>query len=79
MSVGLGILLSVSGVLLEQLSFQMYPRVRQMLKLVLVAVLENLGYRQLNAWWRIIGLYRWLTQKEGGWGTMKRKGQWSSR
>jgi cellulose synthase/poly-beta-1,6-N-acetylglucosamine synthase-like glycosyltransferase len=78
-SVGLGILLSVSGVLLEQLSFQMYPRVKQMLMLVLVALVENLGYRQLNAWWRIIGLYRWLTQKESSWGTMKRKGQWNTR
>ncbi|MFM8865403.1 MAG: glycosyltransferase family 2 protein, partial [Limnohabitans sp.] len=77
-SLGLGILLSVAGVLLEQLSFQMYPRVGQMFKLVLVAVAENLGYRQLNAWWRIVGLYRWATQKEGGWGTMKRKGNWQA-
>jgi cellulose synthase/poly-beta-1,6-N-acetylglucosamine synthase-like glycosyltransferase len=75
-SLGLGILLSVAGVLLEQLSFQMYPKVGQMFKLVLVAIAENLGYRQLNAWWRIVGLYRWATQKEGGWGTMKRKGNW---
>jgi cellulose synthase/poly-beta-1,6-N-acetylglucosamine synthase-like glycosyltransferase len=75
-SLGLGILLSVAGVLLEQLSFQMYPKVGQMFKLVLLAVVENLGYRQLNAWWRIVGLYRWATQKEGGWGTMKRKGNW---
>ena len=77
-SVGLGVVLSVAGVLLEQLSFQMYPKVGQMFKLVLVAVAENLGYRQLNAWWRIIGLYRWATQKEGGWGTMKRKGNWQA-
>lgn len=75
-SIGLGVLLSVAGVLLEQLSFQMYPKVTQMFRLVLVAVAENLGYRQLNAWWRIVGLYRWATQKEGGWGTMKRKGKW---
>lgn len=75
-SLGLGILLSVAGVLLEQLSFQMYPKVGQMFKLVWLAVAENLGYRQLNAWWRIVGLYRWATQKEGGWGTMKRKGNW---
>lgn len=75
-SVGLGILMSVAGVLLEQLSFQMYPRVGQMFRLVLVAVAENLGYRQLNAWWRMVGLYRWALQKEGAWGAMKRKGSW---
>jgi cellulose synthase/poly-beta-1,6-N-acetylglucosamine synthase-like glycosyltransferase len=77
-SIGLGVLLSVAGVLLEQLSFQMYPKVSQMFRLVLVAFAENLGYRQLNAWWRIVGLYRWATQKEGGWGTMKRKGKWQA-
>jgi len=77
-SIGLGVLLSMAGVLLEQLSFQMYPKVGQMFRLVGVAVAENLGYRQLNAWWRIVGLYRWATQKEGGWGTMKRKGNWQA-
>ena len=77
-SVGLGVLLSVAGVLLEQLSFQMYPKMGQMFRLVGVAVAENLGYRQLNAWWRIVGLYRWATQKEGGWGQMKRKGNWQA-
>jgi cellulose synthase/poly-beta-1,6-N-acetylglucosamine synthase-like glycosyltransferase len=77
-SIGLGVLLSVAGVLLEQLSFQMYPKVSQMFRLILVAIVENLGYRQLNAWWRIVGLYRWATQKEGGWGTMKRKGNWQA-
>jgi len=78
-SLGLGILLSVAGVLLEQLSFQMYPKVRQTLVLVLVGIAENLGYRQLIAWWRIVGLYRWATQDEGAWGTMKRKGNWQAR
>lgn len=75
-SIGLGILLSISGLLLEQMSFQMYPKLRHIYKLVLVAVLENLGYRQLNCWWRMVGLYRWVTQKESQWGTMKRKGSW---
>jgi cellulose synthase/poly-beta-1,6-N-acetylglucosamine synthase-like glycosyltransferase len=77
-SVGLGILLSVAGVLLEQLSFQMYPRLGQMVLLVLMAMAENLGYRQLNAWWRLVGLYRWATRDEGGWGVMKRRGGWQA-
>ena len=73
-SLGLGIALSVMSVLLEQISFQMYPRFRQTLKLTAVAFLENLGYRQLAAWWRLVGLYRWMTQCEGSWGAMKRNG-----
>lgn len=77
-SIGLGLLLSVAGVLLEQISYRMYPRVSQMFRLVLIAIAENFGYRQLNAWWRIVGLYRWATQKEGSWGSMKRKGNWQA-
>ncbi len=73
-SLGLGIALSVMSVLLEQISFQMYPYFRQTLKLTAVAFLENLGYRQLAAWWRLVGLYRWATQSEGSWGAMTRKG-----
>lgn len=73
-SLGMGIALSVMSVLLEQISFQMYPYFRQTLKLTAVAFLENLGYRQLAAWWRLVGLYRWATQSEGSWGAMTRKG-----
>jgi cellulose synthase/poly-beta-1,6-N-acetylglucosamine synthase-like glycosyltransferase len=73
-SLGLGVMLSLMGVGLEQMSFQMYPRFRQTLVLVGLALLENLGYRQWMAWWRIVGLYRWATQGQGSWGNMKRKG-----
>ena len=76
LSIGLGVLLSIFGLLLEQLSFQMYPKLSQVYKLVGVAILENLGYRQLNAWWRVVGLYHWIRHKEGAWGEMKRKGTW---
>jgi cellulose synthase/poly-beta-1,6-N-acetylglucosamine synthase-like glycosyltransferase len=77
-AIGLGILLSVSGLLLEQLSFRMYPRLRHLALLVLIVIVENLGYRQLNTWWRIVGLFQWARQKESSWGVMKRKGTWQS-
>ena len=73
-AIGLGILLSVSGLLLEEMAFHLYPRMRQLAVLALVIVLENLGYRQLNSWWRLVGLVRWARQTESQWGTMKRKG-----
>jgi hypothetical protein len=73
-SLGLGILLSVSGLLLEEMSFHLYPEGRHLAMLGLMVVLENFGYRQLNTWWRLQGLYRWATQGEGQWGVMKRKG-----
>ncbi|WP_309680679.1 glycosyltransferase [Polaromonas sp.] len=74
MAVGLGVLLSASGLLLEEISFHMYPRFRHLAVLSLVVVLENFGYRQLNSWWRLLGLYRWAAQRESSWGEMKRKG-----
>ena len=73
-AIGLGILLSASGLLLEEMAFQLYPRLSDLAVLALVIVIENFGYRQLNSWWRLIGLYRWAAQSESKWGEMKRKG-----
>jgi cellulose synthase/poly-beta-1,6-N-acetylglucosamine synthase-like glycosyltransferase len=56
----LGFLHSVSALLLEEVSFQPYPRFPQMGMLVVAAFAENLGYRQLVSVWRIVGLMRWM-------------------
>jgi cellulose synthase/poly-beta-1,6-N-acetylglucosamine synthase-like glycosyltransferase len=72
----LGFLLSVSALLLEEISFHLYPRFSQMAVLVGVAVLENLGYRQLVTLWRLVGLTRWLRGARSTWGAMTRKGSW---
>ncbi len=73
-AIGLGILLSASGLLLEEMAFHLYPRLSDLALLGLVVVAENFGYRQLNSWWRLVGLYRWAAQTESKWGEMKRKG-----
>lgn len=41
--------------------------------LMIVALLENLGYRQLNVLFRIRGLFQWLVGNKG-WGQIERKG-----
>ncbi len=56
------------------MAFRIYPNLSQLGLLALVVVAENLGYRQLNSWWRLVGLWRWATQREAKWGEMKRKG-----
>jgi hypothetical protein len=38
------------------------------------SVLENLGYRQLTAWWRLRGLVQALAGRKQVWGTMTRQG-----
>ena len=55
-AVGLGMLLSASGLLLEEMSFHLYPKKRHLIWLTLAVVAENLGYRQINAFWRVLGL-----------------------
>jgi cellulose synthase/poly-beta-1,6-N-acetylglucosamine synthase-like glycosyltransferase len=74
LAIGLGIMLSASGLLLEEMAFHLYPRLGQLGLLALVVVAENFGYRQLNSWWRLVGLYRWATNRSSAWGAMKRKG-----
>lgn len=75
-AIGLGILLSASSLLLEEMSFHIYPKRRHLCLLALMAVAENFGYRQLNSWWRLVGLWRWAVRGESAWGAMKRKGSW---
>ncbi len=72
-AVVLGGVLSLSAVALEELSFRRYPRLTDIFKLFLVAGLENLGYRQINTWWRVKGTISALRGIEG-WGKMTRTG-----
>ena len=55
----LGFLVSMSALLLEDVSYRMYPRWGQSARLAIAAVVENLGYRQLVAFWRLDALLRW--------------------
>lgn len=75
-AIGMGILLSVNGLLLETLSFRVYGRKRDMLLMFAMAVLENLGYRQLNTLWRCRGMWQWFSRRKHNWGVMRRSGKW---
>ncbi|HKY02874.1 MAG TPA: glycosyltransferase [Burkholderiales bacterium] len=72
----LGILLSTSGLLLEEMSFHIYPKGKHLCVLGVTMVVENFGYGQLNTWWRFVGLLEWVFQRESAWGSMKRKAAW---
>ncbi|MDH5640327.1 MAG: glycosyltransferase family 2 protein [Nitrospira sp.] len=78
-AISLGVLLSVSAFFLEEMSFHVYPKLRHMFLLLLMAVLENFGYRQLNSYWKVVGIYQWAVGKKRVWGTMARTGNWQSR
>lgn len=68
----LGQLLSISALALEEFSFRRHERRRDVWRMVLFSILENLGYRQLNDVWRILAfgdLFR-----ESQWGEQERRG-----
>jgi cellulose synthase/poly-beta-1,6-N-acetylglucosamine synthase-like glycosyltransferase len=70
---GYGVLLSVATLLLEELTFQRYTRMRDRALLVAWALLENLGYRQLTVLWRLRGIWKYLRGNKS-WGAMERRG-----
>ncbi len=69
----LGVLNSVVSVLLQEISGHRYQGLRAFGLLLVAAVAENFGYRQLTLWWRLRGTFDWLRGK-GGWGHMRRRG-----
>lgn len=71
---GFGVFISVFALILEELTFRTYTRKRDLLSLILYAVLENFGYRQLNSWWRVRGLWQFLRGRKHHWGAMRRVG-----
>ncbi len=74
----LGLLLSMSALLLEEISFHLYPNFSHIGRLMMAAVIENFGYRQINTVWRLIGLWRWLIGTKASWGNMTRTGSWNA-
>ena len=63
-SVVMGMCLSVFTLVLEEISFHRYPKFKHMVNLIFVAIIENLGYRQLNRWWRIKGTWSYLKKNQ---------------
>jgi cellulose synthase/poly-beta-1,6-N-acetylglucosamine synthase-like glycosyltransferase len=76
MAFGVGVLLSVTAVLLEEISFHVYPKRGQVLALCGIAILENLGYRQLTVFWRLVATLQWLLGRPAKWGRQVRSGTW---
>lgn len=72
-SITLGIILSVSSILLEELTFKKYTKVSHAAWLFFYAVIENFGYKQLNTYFRFRGTIDYLLGNKH-WGEMTRLG-----
>ncbi len=68
-----GIVLSILSVILEEISFKRYPKVKDLFILFAAAFFENFGYRQLISWWRFKAFINYITGKRK-WGKMEKKG-----
>jgi len=67
-----GVLLSLFSLLLEEFTLKRYENPWDVLKLFLLAIIENFGYRQLHSWWRLKAIFD-LLRKKKSWGEMQRK------
>ncbi len=56
LSIGFGTLLSMGSVMLEEITLQRYPRPKHVFILMIFAVLENIGYRQIVTFFRANGV-----------------------
>lgn len=68
-----GMVLSTASVILEELTMRRYPKVRNLLILVLAGILESLGFRQVLAFSRAYAFVE-IFKGNKSWGNMERKG-----
>jgi cellulose synthase/poly-beta-1,6-N-acetylglucosamine synthase-like glycosyltransferase len=71
---GYATLVTLVAMAIEELSFHKCPHWRDLGAILFASVLENLGYRQTTAWWRLEGWWASLRGKKQVWGTMTRQG-----
>jgi cellulose synthase/poly-beta-1,6-N-acetylglucosamine synthase-like glycosyltransferase len=69
----LGVLLSVAALALEEFSFRRHPSTRDVVRLLVFSVAENVGYRQLNDVWRLLAFVD-LARRRRTWGAQQRRG-----
>ncbi|MFU8895770.1 MAG: glycosyltransferase family 2 protein [Gammaproteobacteria bacterium] len=68
-----GSLLSVGALLLEEIAFRRYPRLRDLVRLLVYGLLENFGFRQFMSLVKVKALFD-LAFRRRDWGKMERRG-----
>jgi cellulose synthase/poly-beta-1,6-N-acetylglucosamine synthase-like glycosyltransferase len=66
--------LSLAALVVEEFSWHRYSRWRDLGSALIGALLENVGYRQATAWWRLQGILDVVRRTTPTWGTMTRSG-----
>lgn len=73
LSVLFGIFLSLGALIHEELQVRRTPSAKGLAILALTAIVENLGYRQMNSAFRLVGMWRHLRRRTG-WAAVPRAG-----
>jgi cellulose synthase/poly-beta-1,6-N-acetylglucosamine synthase-like glycosyltransferase len=71
---GYAMLVNLVALTVEEYTFHRYTRWRDLAAAAAASILENLGFRQLTAFWRLQGSWAALTRRQQVWGVMTRKG-----
>ena len=72
-AVAFGVFLSVAAILLEEISYRRYPTWEDLWKLLVCGILENFGFRQLLALFKIQAFWEYLRGLRR-WGMLERAG-----
>jgi cellulose synthase/poly-beta-1,6-N-acetylglucosamine synthase-like glycosyltransferase len=73
LAVAFGVFLSVAAILLEEISYRRYPTWEDLWKLLVCGILENFGFRQLLALFKIQAFWEYLRGLRR-WGMLQRAG-----
>ncbi|GAB5348402.1 glycosyltransferase family 2 protein [Alteriqipengyuania sp. 357] len=65
--------LTVGTLALEEQQLRRTPSAKDLMRLGSAALLENFGYRQMNLWYRILGIRRFI-RKDSSWAAVPRVG-----
>jgi len=73
-AVGYSFVLTVAALTIEVFSYRRYRRWRDLGIAVAAALLENVGFRQVHAWWRLQGLFQVIRGRFSEWIPPERAG-----
>jgi len=72
-SVVFGCVLSLGTLALEEQQLRRTPTATDLVRIGIAAVIENFGYRQINLWYRLQGIRRFM-KKDSTWAAVPRVG-----
>ncbi len=76
LAIVLGTFLSVSAVLLQEFTRLRPSSTRDLVRMLLAGLVENVGYHQLHLFWRIVGTFDYLILRRRDLGLMERYGSY---